>query len=224
MEFALRDVIPILRVYMPDIMASHSNFICRQSVLSRHSRAVSIMDEDGTVLMECSQPITVVKPSHASISQCQSSNAVAKCIDLKRSCSIYASMKLVKTCYKPTEPICAVITINNRSKGSLKYIHFNINQRVSYTAILGVTAYKRTLFKNIDLTGVGLPPSQQKILSGTSFSFSPQYHVPALVPSFEIPDCMKVDYEAKLTVGRSQNEIFGEITVSYIFHTFRLQA
>uniref|UniRef100_A0A914R382 Arrestin-like N-terminal domain-containing protein n=1 Tax=Parascaris equorum TaxID=6256 RepID=A0A914R382_PAREQ len=112
--------------------------------------------------------------------------------------------------------ICELISLTlDGSKGSLKYIHFNINQRVSYTAILGVTAYKRTLFKNIDLTGVGLPPSQQKILSGTSFSFSPQYHVPALVPSFEIPDCMKVDYEAKLTVGRSQNEIFGEITMRY---------
>uniref|UniRef100_A0A0M3I3H7 Arrestin_N domain-containing protein n=1 Tax=Ascaris lumbricoides TaxID=6252 RepID=A0A0M3I3H7_ASCLU len=92
-----------------------SSFTCNNCPVSiKYHIIASIMDEDGTVLMECSQPITIVKPSHASISQCQSSNVVAKCIDLKKSCSVYASMKLAKTCYKPTEPMCAVITINNR--------------------------------------------------------------------------------------------------------------
>ncbi|KHN75529.1 hypothetical protein Tcan_16079 [Toxocara canis] len=143
----------------------------------------TIMNEDGVVLMECSQPITIVKPSHANLTRSLSANSATKCIDLKK------------------------------WKGSLKYAHFNIVQRVSYTAQVVGTSHQKAYSKNIDLTGVGLPPSQRKILPGTSFCFSPQYYVPALTPSFEISDCMKVDYVAKLTVGRSPNEIFGDITI-----------
>uniref|UniRef100_A0A0M3HJK4 MSP domain-containing protein n=1 Tax=Ascaris lumbricoides TaxID=6252 RepID=A0A0M3HJK4_ASCLU len=107
---------------------------------------------------------------------------------------------------------------------------------VSIQALVSIQVYKYKHIQHKNLTflfsntsyakifaGVGLPPSQQKILSGMSFSFSPQYHVPALIPSFEIPDCMKVDYVAKLTVGRSQNENPNSITyISMCFKSSRL--
>ncbi|VDK67506.1 unnamed protein product, partial [Anisakis simplex] len=172
------------------------------------------MAADGSVLMESSQPISVVKPSHSSQAPTAYGNSIStpastqKIIDLKKSYSIIVNMQLPKTSFKPTEPIFPCITINNGWKASLKYVHFNIVQKIAYNAKPNGSLHLKTFTKMVDLTGVGLPATQKKIAPGSSFTFSPEYYVPALIPSFEIPHFLKVDYVAKLTIGHSPNQIF----------------
>lgn len=49
------------------------------------------------------------------------------------------------------------------------------------------------------IVGVGLPV--RKITSGSILKYKPDFNVPALVPNFDIENCISLDYALKLDVG-----------------------
>lgn len=69
------------------------------------------------------------------------------------------------------------------------------------------------ILSNLNL-GVGLPFEKKKVSVQESYSFEPQFNIPALCPSMSIPGLVKCDYLLKVDVGTSHTCILATLTVS----------
>ncbi|VDM47603.1 unnamed protein product [Toxocara canis] len=89
-----------------------------------------------------------------------------------------------------------VVAKRKFSGKSIKYAHLSIVQHafcfVTYPVPCGKDSYMET-------AGVGLPVS--KVVNGNAYKYVPEFNVPALVPGFEIPGCIRVDHTLKFEVG-----------------------
>ncbi|KHN75536.1 Arrestin domain-containing protein 5 [Toxocara canis] len=105
-------------------------------------------------------------------------------------------LHLAKKGFVPGERIPVRVFIDNHSGKSIKYAHLSIVQHafcfVTYPVPCGKDSYMET-------AGVGLPVS--KVVNGNAYKYVPEFNVPALVPGFEIPGCIRVDHTLKFEVG-----------------------
>uniref|UniRef100_A0A914Y6Y5 Arrestin-like N-terminal domain-containing protein n=1 Tax=Panagrolaimus superbus TaxID=310955 RepID=A0A914Y6Y5_9BILA len=130
-------------------------------------------------------------------------------IDLTKGFNIEIILTLLKKTYLPTEKLECKITIKNKWKHSLKYVHFNIYQRMTSVAKVKAGNLRKSFISRIEHAGVGLPRIVSKIAAGQSFTFSPEFYIPALIPFQNIENYFNVEYFAQVKVGRDSNAIFG---------------
>ncbi|CCD65847.1 Protein ttm-2 [Caenorhabditis elegans] len=122
--------------------------------------------------------------------------------------SISLEMLLPTDVFTTTARLENCITICNRWKQSLKYVHLNIVRRIS--ALNQNNEVIDTV--KIDTTGVGLP-SKTKIAVGETYSFRPTFNVPALPPNIHVNGLFKTEYSLKVTIGRAHNFVLASYEV-----------
>uniref|UniRef100_A0A914P585 Arrestin-like N-terminal domain-containing protein n=1 Tax=Panagrolaimus davidi TaxID=227884 RepID=A0A914P585_9BILA len=130
-------------------------------------------------------------------------------IDLTKGFNIDIILTLLKKTYLPTEKLECKVTIKNNWKHSLKYVHFNIYQRMTSVAKLKTGSLRKSFISRIEHAGVGLPRIMPKISAGQTFTFSPEFYIPALIPFQNVENFFIVEYFAQVKVGRDSNAAFG---------------
>ena len=124
--------------------------------------------------------------------------------------TLTATLSLKKIGFLPGEPIEGTICIKNNGKESIKTAFLRIVQTTDAISKRPEVRIKSTTFET---SGVGLPV--HKILAGHDYSYPIEFYIPALVPNFEIPACLRVSYELVLTIGRDRNTMSnGILTLS----------
>uniref|UniRef100_A0A1I7U6H1 Arrestin_N domain-containing protein n=1 Tax=Caenorhabditis tropicalis TaxID=1561998 RepID=A0A1I7U6H1_9PELO len=114
--------------------------------------------------------------------------------------SISVEILLPTDTFTTTARLENCITVCNRWKQSLKYVHLNIVRRIS--ALNQNNEVIDTV--KIDTTGVGLA-GKTKIAVGETYSFRPIFNIPALPPNIHVAGLFKTEYSLKLTIGRAHN-------------------
>ncbi|KAE9552869.1 hypothetical protein FO519_003934 [Halicephalobus sp. NKZ332] len=127
--------------------------------------------------------------------------------------SVELMMAMNKISYLPTEKINCKISIRNNWKHSIKFVHFNILQKMISTAQNPSTVECKKVVSSVEHPGVGISRGFKKIVAGETFSFSPEYYIPALIPIKETPNLFKVEYFAKVQVGKAPNWIIAECLI-----------
>uniref|UniRef100_A0A914BY86 Arrestin C-terminal-like domain-containing protein n=1 Tax=Acrobeloides nanus TaxID=290746 RepID=A0A914BY86_9BILA len=110
---------------------------------------------------------------------------------------VYVELRLKKRGFVPGEPICGDIIIDNKSDKSVKYSHFCICQK---TLCYSLRPEVQTHESSFETDGMGLPI--HKVVAGQRFEYPITFYVPALVPNLNVPECIEVEYEARLDVGK----------------------
>uniref|UniRef100_A0A8R1HU64 Arrestin_N domain-containing protein n=2 Tax=Caenorhabditis japonica TaxID=281687 RepID=A0A8R1HU64_CAEJA len=123
--------------------------------------------------------------------------------------SISLDMLLPSTVFSTTAKIENCITVTNRWKQSLKYVHLNVVRRIS--ALNQNDEVVDTV--KIDTTGVGLPSGKQKIAVGETYSFRPRFNIPALPPNIHVKGLFKTEYSLKVSIGRANNFVLASYEV-----------
>uniref|UniRef100_A0AC34GC22 Arrestin-like N-terminal domain-containing protein n=1 Tax=Panagrolaimus sp. ES5 TaxID=591445 RepID=A0AC34GC22_9BILA len=68
---------------------------------------------------------------------------------------------------------------------------------------------RKSFISRIEHAGVGLPRIVSKIAAGQTYTFSPEFYIPALIPFQNVENYFVVEYFAQVKVGRDSNAIFG---------------
>jgi hypothetical protein len=158
----------------------------------------------------CEQLVAVVRPStipRTMLSNQTYQEATYRNHSISQKRFVHVALMLDNTGFLPSDPLSATITVTNRLKKSLKYVHFNLVQQVTTWAFCYDTKQKVCKTQDIELTGVGLPLPLTKINAFSTYTFKPEYHIPAVVPNIFSTECLQVDYFAQVRVGISRNGI-----------------
>ncbi|CAI2332532.1 unnamed protein product [Caenorhabditis sp. 36 PRJEB53466] len=123
--------------------------------------------------------------------------------------SISVEMLMPSDVFTTTARIENCITVCNRWKQSLKYVHLNIVRRIS--ALNQKNEVVDTV--KIDTTGVGLASGKHKIAVNETYSFRPIFNIPALPPNTQVDGLFKTEYALKVTVGRAHNFVLASFEV-----------
>ncbi|CAB3411356.1 unnamed protein product [Caenorhabditis bovis] len=135
--------------------------------------------------------------------------AFSKHTNFTKGRSIFVEVLLKTDVFSTTDRVDACINISNRWKHSLKYVHLNVVRRIQL-----LSPDDRVLKTvRIDTTGVGLPSYKSKVAVGESFSFRPNFNIPALPPTFNVNGLFKTDYLIKVSYGRSHSFILDALEV-----------
>ncbi|KAF1765925.1 hypothetical protein GCK72_005878 [Caenorhabditis remanei] len=123
--------------------------------------------------------------------------------------SISLDVLLPTDVFTTTARIDSCITVCNKWKQSLKYVHLNIVRRIS--ALNQTNEVIDTV--KIDTTGVGLQSGKTKIAVGETYSFRPMFNIPALPPNINVNGLFKTEYSLKVTIGRAHNFVLASYEV-----------
>ncbi|PIC47076.1 hypothetical protein B9Z55_006549 [Caenorhabditis nigoni] len=123
--------------------------------------------------------------------------------------SISLEMLLPTDVFTTTARIDTCITVGNKWKQSLKYVHLNIVRRIS--ALNTNNEVIETV--KIDTTGVGLQTGKTKIAVGETYSFRPMFNIPALPPNIHVNGLFKTEYSLKITLGRAHNFVLASYEI-----------
>ncbi|PAV63949.1 hypothetical protein WR25_18782 isoform A [Diploscapter pachys] len=126
--------------------------------------------------------------------------------------SIVVECRLRKNQFTPTERIDARIGVYNRWKASLRYVHLSIVKCIQIEG-QDCTGKSEKKLVTVQTTGVGLPFEKKKVSVRESYSFEPQFNIPALCPSMSIPGLVRCDYLLKVDVGTSHTCILATLTI-----------
>ncbi|RCN46860.1 hypothetical protein ANCCAN_07039 [Ancylostoma caninum] len=164
-------------------------------------------------------PLSIVSPQMVARPVGSQKVVHSRCFPLPKDRSLYIECALDQTMFSPTGRLEATITISNRWKQSIKYVHMNIVRKIE---VVGALESDRTIGETntvfMDTTGfvfqgVGLPSSKRKIAVGETFTFRPSFNVPALPPNMEVPGLMRTAYLLKISVGRAHNYVIASLSV-----------
>ncbi|CAJ0955571.1 unnamed protein product, partial [Mesorhabditis belari] len=133
------------------------------------------------------------------------------------------TMKLPKSAFTPGETIDAEITLENRSKKSVKYCTMNILQNHYCFSENPHVATKETRYET-----PGLPMPIDKVISGASQTYQTKghFHVPALPLATSIDNFLIVEYFLQLTIGFERNRraaAFGKVLIPIQIGTIPLR-
>ncbi|KAE9549950.1 hypothetical protein FO519_006829 [Halicephalobus sp. NKZ332] len=157
---------------------------------------------DGMVAFKKKHLFPVVVPVYLGENpRASESSEVTECCNFAKGI-VTAKISLKKKGFVPGELVEGHIEIQNGSKESIKTASLRIVQNTDAISKRPEVEIKSTSFET---SGVGLPI--HKVSSGQTYTYPIQYYIPAIVPNFEIPACMKVDYNLVLTLGRDRNHI-----------------
>ncbi|CAD6199051.1 unnamed protein product [Caenorhabditis auriculariae] len=155
------------------------------------------------------EPVTVVGLQMVRRNLPSAPVSIEKTLNFPKDRSIFVEFMVGSSVFSTTDRIDACINISNWWKQSLKYVHMNIVRRIH---VIRAGTFDLDIVQ-IDTTGVGLPSGKTKIGVGESYSFRPNFHVPALPPNAAVDGLMKSDYVLKLTVGRAHNFVLGTLEI-----------
>ncbi|KAH7696495.1 Protein TTM-2, partial [Aphelenchoides avenae] len=135
--------------------------------------------------------VAVVLPAPVARNPIAGQAVVEDCATIEKNRSVHAVLLLSKTEFLPTDPLYCNITVTNSWKKSLKYVYFNVVQEVtSWAAAVYDKSRVGKKIEEVELTGVSLPYPIRKVDAGSTFTFSPEYYVTALVPNIHAPECL----------------------------------
>ncbi|VDO40885.1 unnamed protein product [Haemonchus placei] len=138
----------------------------------------------------------------------------SKCFPLTKGRSLFVECALEQAVLSSVDKLQATITITNRWKQSIKYVHMSILKKIKAVGCFvddhSIIDTKTVLVKT---TGVGLPSTKPKIVVGETYSFTPSFNVPALPPSMNVPDLMETSYMLSIDVGRAHNYVIASLRV-----------
>ena len=132
--------------------------------------------------------------------------------------AITATINLNKTGFIPGEQIEGTISIKNNSKESIKTDFLRIVQE---TKVLSRNLEKILISSTVETPGVSCLAN--KIPPGKGHTYPIKYFVPTIIPNFEIPGFLKVNYDLVLTVGRNRDDVkdgFLDSKVRIVIGTF----
>ncbi|CAJ0606090.1 unnamed protein product [Cylicocyclus nassatus] len=191
-----------------------TSFNCSGSpVQVKYFISVTLHVEDKIVFQQ-EQPISILSPQMVAKPVGSQKVVHSRCFPLPKNRSLYIECALDQTMYSPTGRLEASVTIANRWKQSIKYVHMNIVRKIE---VVGASETDRTVGETntvfMDTTGVGLPTSKRKIAVGETYTFRPSFNVPALPPNMEVPGLMRTSYLLKISVGRAYNYVIASLSV-----------
>ncbi|KAK6028194.1 hypothetical protein OSTOST_05763 [Ostertagia ostertagi] len=128
--------------------------------------------------------------------------------------SIFIECALEQAVLSSVGKLQAIITVTNRWKQSIKYVHMSILRKIEAVGYFkddqSITDTKTVL---INTTGVGLPSSKHKIAVGETYIFTSSFNVPALPPSMNVPGLLETSYMVNIAVGRAHNYVIASLRV-----------
>ncbi|KAK5975111.1 hypothetical protein GCK32_006074 [Trichostrongylus colubriformis] len=191
-----------------------TSFACRGSpVVVKYSITVTL-NLDDEVLWKHEHPITVVAPQLIARPVGSQKVVHSRCFPLMKGRSLFIECVLEHAVLSSTDKVQATITITNRWKQSIKYVHISILKKIEAVGCFRddhtITDTKTVL---INTSGVGLPVSKNKIAIGETYSFIPNFNIPALPPSMGVPDLLQVSYMLDIAVGRAHNFVIASLKV-----------
>jgi len=125
---------------------------------------------------------------------------VAQRKDFEKDSYISVQLCMEKRMFVPGEPIKGTITIENRSRKSVKHASLYIHQETICYSTRPEIQIHETSFKP---PGMGL--NVHKIKSGDRLEYPIEYNVPALLPNIDVPNCIQTYYYVQLDVGFVRN-------------------
>ncbi|KAK6739220.1 hypothetical protein RB195_020965 [Necator americanus] len=175
------------------------------------SVTLNVRDE---MVFQHEHPLSIVSPQTVSRPIGSQKVVHSRCFPLPKDRSLYIECALDQTMFSPTGRLEATVTISNKWKQSIKYVHMNIVRKIE---VIGTLETDRTIGETntvfMDTTGVGLPSTKRKICPGETFTFRPSFNVPALPPNMEVPGLMRTAYLLKISVGRAHNYVIASLSV-----------
>lgn len=166
------------------------------------------------VLLRHEHALTVVVPQMVAPPIGSQKVVHSRCFQLPKCRSVFLECVLDRVVLSSIGRLQASLTVTNRWKQSIKYVHMNIEKKIEAVGCLhGDQSLTETTTVLLDTKGVGLPPSKRKIAVGETYSFSPSFNVPALPPNAEVPGLLRISYLLNVSVGRAHNFVIASLKV-----------
>ncbi|KAK6027942.1 arrestin domain protein [Ostertagia ostertagi] len=166
------------------------------------------------ILLQHEHAVTVVAPQMIARPLGSQSVVHSKNFPLTKGRSIFIECALEQAVLSSVGKLQAIITVTNRWKQSIKYVHMSILRKIEAVGYFkddqSITDTKTVL---INTTGVGLPSSKHKIAVGETYIFTSSFNVPALPPSMNVPGLLETSYMVNIAVGRAHNYVIASLRV-----------
>ncbi|WKX97459.1 hypothetical protein Q1695_013262 [Nippostrongylus brasiliensis] len=198
---------------LPDDLAT--SFNCPGSPVHVKYSITVTLNMEKEVLLKHEQPLSVLATQMVTRPMSGGQKVVhSRCFSLPKDRSVFIECALDQVVLSPTGKLQATITVINKWKQSIKYVHINIVRKIE---AIGLSVHDASLAETntffMDTTGVGLPSWKRKIAVGETYAFSASFNVPALPPNMQVDGLLRTSYFVQVSVGRAHNFVIAALNV-----------